>query len=277
MSQCPATASVNTKAYIELLKRALTRYPLNAEEQGLLRDVQELDTNLTAEVVRCLTSSTAPLEPCFDLAARAVGRDWPAQAETMIGLYRLENLQNCVTGVLEDGVPGDLIETGAWRGGACIFMRGMLRAFADTQRTVWVADSFQGLPHPDPVRYPADTGDPHWAFSELAVSLETVRANFLRYGLLDNQVRFLPGWFRDTLPSAPVSQLAILRVDGDMYESTIVALRSLYSKLSPGGYVIIDDYGALASCRQAVTDFRNEAGIKAELQPIDWTGVFWRV
>lgn len=268
---------VNPNAYVELLKRALTRYPLKEEEQGLLRDLEGMDQALVSNIRRCLASSLATEEPFCDLEARAVGRDWPVYAETMIGLRRLENLQNCIVRVLEEDVPGDLIETGVWRGGACIFMRGVLKAFGDTRRTVWVADSFQGLPRPDAARYPADTEDPHWIFSELAVSLDMVRANFNRYGLLDDKVQFLVGWFRDTLPSAPMSQLAILRVDGDMYESTILALRSLYPKVTPGGYVIIDDYGALASCRQAVTDFRNEFAIQAEFQPIDWTGVFWRV
>jgi|SRR5215471_3977205 len=268
---------VNQDAYIELLKRALTRYPLKEEEQGLLRDLEGMDQALISNIVQCLTPSPATAEPPCDLEARALGRDWPAHAETMIGLRRLENLQNCIVRVLEEDVPGDLIEAGVWRGGACIFMRGVLKAFGENQRTVWVADSFQGLPRPDAARYPADREDPHWIFSELAVPLEMVRENFNRYGLLDDQVRFLVGWFRDTLPSAPVSQLAILRVDGDMYESTILALRSLYPKVSPGGYVIIDDYGALASCRQAVIDFRNEFAIQAELLPIDWTGVFWRV
>lgn len=261
------------KAYIELLKKALTRYPLNDNERALLRDLDSMDPTLTSEIVRCL--ALAPGEPC-DLQARADGRDWPTQAETMIGLYRLDHLQDCMVRVLEGGIPGDFIETGVWRGGACIFMRGVLRAFGVTQRTVWVADSFQGLPHPDAAQYPADTNDSHWMFSELAVSLDTVRENFHRYGLLDDQVRFLAGWFRDTLPSAPVDRLAILRVDGDMYESTIIALRSLYPKVSPGGYVIIDDYGAIASCRQAVADYRREFAIQTDLQPIDWTGVFWQ-
>jgi len=92
---------------------------------------------------------------------------------------------------------------------------------------------------------------------------------------MDDHVRFCAGWFRDTLPVAPIRRLALLRVDCDMYESTLVTLRSLYPKLSPGGYVIIDDYGAIPACRQAVTDFRKEFSIDTELRPIDWTGVFW--
>jgi hypothetical protein len=109
----------------------------------------------------------------------------------------------------------------------------------------------------------------------LVVSLDEVQANFARYGLLDEQVRFLPGWFRDTLATAPIERLAVLRLDGDMYESTIVALRALYPRLSRGGFVIVDDY-ALDRCRQAVNDFRAEEGIEDRIVPIDGTGVYWR-
>ena len=66
--------------------------------------------------------------------------------------------------------------------------------------------------------------------------LETVKANFEKYGLLDAQVVFLKGWFKDTLPAAPIGKLAVMRLDGDMYESTMDALKSLYPELSPGGY-----------------------------------------
>src|SRR4029077_10071518 len=114
---------------------------------------------------------------------------------------------------------------------------------------VWVADSFTGLPPPDAARYPHDRGDRLHEFPQLAVTLERVRENFRRYGLLDDQVRLLPGWFRDTLPAAPIERLAVLRLDGDLYESTIRALESLYYRLSVGGYIIVDDYGNVAGCR----------------------------
>ncbi len=214
--------------------------------------------------------------PPVDLAARAEGRDWPLEAETMVGWRRLDHLQQCITDVLQRRVPGDLIETGVWRGGTAIFMRGVLKAYGDTTRVVWAADSFQGLPEPDPRRYPADAGDRHWTAPELAVPLEVVQANFDRYGLLDAQVRFLVGWFSDTLPTAPIERLAVLRLDGDMYGSTMDGLRYLYPKVSVGGYVIVDDYGAVPGCRAAVDDFRAEHGITEELEWIDWTGVFWR-
>ena len=93
--------------------------------------------------------------------------------------------------------------------------------------------------------------------------------------MLDNRVKFLEGWFRDTLPTAPVEKLAVLRLDGDLYESTILALDSLYPKLSPGGFVIIDDY-ILEFCRKAVEDYRAKHGITDEMIQIDRTAVFWK-
>ena len=207
---------------------------------------------------------------------RMKGLDWPADAETMIGLQRLDNLRYCITGVIREGVPGDLIETGVWRGGAAIFMRAVLKAYGDTERTVWAADSFRGLPKPEPTRYAADAGDIHWAWKQLAVPLEEVKRNFARYDLLDDQVRFLVGWFRDTLRTAPIERLAVLRLDGDMYESTIDALRYLYSKLSVGGYALVDDYGNVPACKAAVDDHRAEHGITEDIRRIDWTGVFWQ-
>jgi O-methyltransferase len=207
--------------------------------------------------------------------ARQEGRDWPIEAETMVGLKRLDNLQHCVTSVIRDGVPGDLIETGVWRGGSSIFMRAVLKAYGDCSRKVWLADSFRGLPQPDPARYPVDRGDTLWTYQELAISLEEVKANFSRYGLLDEQVEFLPGWFRDTLPAAPINRLAILRLDGDLYESTTDALSALYHKVSPGGFIIVDDYG-LPTCRAAIEDFRRARGITDLIHQIDWTGAFWQ-
>jgi O-methyltransferase len=110
----------------------------------------------------------------------------------------------------------------------------------------------------------------------LAIDLETVQNLFDRYSLLDGQVRFLKGWFKDTLPSAPIEKLALLRLDGDLYESTRDALNALYHKVVPGGFVIIDDYGCLAPCRRAVDEFREKNKIAEPLTPVDWTAVYWQ-
>jgi len=206
---------------------------------------------------------------------RTEGKDWPPEAETMIGLRRLDNLQYCIADVVQSGVAGDLIETGVWRGGASIFARAVLKAYGDTSRLVWLADSFQGLPKPDAEKYPSDAGSAFHEKDELAVPLEEVKRNFERYGLLDDQVRFLVGWFKDTLPGAPIERLSILRLDGDMYESTLQALDALYPKLSPGGYCIIDDHH-LPECRAAVADYRGRAGVTDEIRKIDWAAVYWQ-
>jgi O-methyltransferase len=211
----------------------------------------------------------------FSATERIDGRVWPGYAHTMIGLKRLDNLQYCIETVLRDGVEGDFIETGVWRGGACIFMRAVLAAHGVTDRRVFVADSFQGLPEPEPKKYPIDQGDRHHINTYLAVSQEQVEENFRKYGMLDNQVVFLKGWFKDTLPRADIGKLAILRLDGDMYGSTLDALENLYPKLSRGGFCIIDDY-ALASCRAAVDDFRMKHAIGSEMNEIDWTGRCWK-
>jgi len=239
--------------YIDLLKRCLTNVVYGGDASRLRGETRPYDAHL-----------------------RVHGRDWPGQAHTMIGLPRLDNLQFCVQDVLARGVPGDLIETGVWRGGAVILMRGVLKAFGVTDRTVWAADSFEGLPPPDPERYPRDAGLDFSRFQELAVSLPEVQENFRRYDLLDERVRFLKGWFKDTLPGAPIERLAVLRIDGDLYESTMDALTHLYPKLSPGGYCIVDDYYDIEPCRQAVTDYRERHGVRDEIVRIDWTGVFWR-
>jgi O-methyltransferase len=201
---------------------------------------------------------------------------WPVRAHTMIGPQRLDNVESCARDALRRGVPGDFIETGVWRGGAAILMRGILEAYGVRDRTVWLADSFAGLPPPDPDRYPEDAGDRLHTFEALAVPLADVRRAFDRYGLLDERVRFLEGWFRDTLPNAPIDRLALLRLDGDMYESTMIALESLYPRLSPGGYCIVDDYGAIPSCAKAVEEYRDRHAIREPLESVDWTAVYWR-
>src|SRR5205085_10579027 len=226
--------------YLDLMKRCLLNliYPQSEELLPLATDAGV--RGRSARTVLGRTSSHKVWPPLRDAQGnlltliaqdRMEGRIWPVVAHTMIGLKRLDNLEFCIEQVMTNGVPGDLIETGVWRGGATIFMRAVLKAYGITDRCVWVADSFNGLPPPNPEKYPADASDPHYTIKLLAVSLDEVKSNFAKYGLLDEQVRFLPGWFCDTLPSAPIEQLAVIRLDGDMYGSTMDALTALYPKL----------------------------------------------
>ncbi len=262
--------------YLDLLKNTLT-FALWPEPPALVRvnaPNRKLPKQLAVSVlVRAvelmglrLVREVTPTWP-----ERRDGVIWPRYAHTMVGLTRLNHLHGCLETIVRESIPGDVIETGVWRGGVCIFMRGFLAAHGITDRKVYVADSFCGYPPPE---YPQDVheaGDPY-----LVVPLSEVRENFRNFGLLDDQVVFLSGWFKDTLPLAPIDQLAILRLDGNMYGSTMDALAALYPKLALGGFCIVDDFDAVPECRQAVMDFRARYGIAAAIHKIDWACSFWR-
>lgn len=263
----------NTKQlYLDLLKKTLTA---SIYEESGWENVSRSRNPLRNVVLAALNRQAISLvkRRPLDPSARREGRDWPLFGYTMAGHLRLDNVQMCVDDVLTNGVPGDFIETGAWRGGTTIFMRALLKAYGESTRKVWVADSFEGLPKPK------DEED-GWDLSEvdyLKVSLEQVKDNFRRFDLLDDQVEFLKGWFCDTLPTARIDRLSILRLDGDMYSSTTESLENLYDKVSPGGYVIVDDYNSWPSCRKAVTDFLAKRSLHPDIKTIDFTGVYWRV
>jgi hypothetical protein len=269
--------------YLDLMKGALTASiysepgnfrirPIHLKRTAsLLKKIPYYVVNKALSPLRLQVGKTVD----FDPSLVEDGTRWPEIAHTMIGMKRLNNLQFCCEDVLKNNIPGDFIETGVWRGGSTIFMRAILKAFGVTDRTVWVADSFAGLPPPNQAKYPADAGDDHHVYDLLRVSLEQVRRNFAKYNLLDEQVKFLKGWFSETLPGAPVDQLAVLRLDGDMYESTMDALGSLFHKVARGGYIIVDDY-AIESCKKAIDDFRRERQITDKLITIDWSGVYWQ-
>ena len=243
--------------YLDLLKRLLTKTLFESEP-----DIDDDEFRFTMQRVEHYVNT---------------------DAVSMMPLGRFENIRNCIDRIVRDDVPGDLIETGVWRGGATIFMRAVLKAYGLTDRLVWAADSFEGLPAPDPVLFPleakAHSGPVmQKAYHNLAVGLDEVKRNFAAYGLLDDQVKFLKGWFKDTLPTAPVRTLSLMRLDGDFYESTKDALNNLYDRLSIGGYVIIDDYGedSWTYCRKAVDEFRAERHIEDVLVAVDSKCVYWR-
>ena len=267
--------------YLDLIKKCLTRFVC----EETLRPYQipawggPIKRGLKKKLMDVLRARGIELmeRAAFDREARTMGRDTPVEAETMIGLRRMDNVQECVTTVIREAVPGDLVEAGVWRGGACIFMRAILAAYGDTTRIVWCADTFEGLPAPNVTEYPADIVAEWHERKDLVVSLDTVKQNFARYGMLDSQVQFLKGLFKDTLPTAPIDRCAVIRLDGDMYESTMDSLKYLYPKLSPGGFVIVDDYGLPEdTSRRAVHDFRDLHGIREPIIDIDGYGAYWR-
>lgn len=198
-------------------------------------------------------------------------------ALTMAGADALDNVQYCVEAALALEVPGDLLEAGVWRGGLTILMRGLLAAHDVRDRKVWVADSFEGLPEVDPEVDPEDAlaHELLATVGGLSVSADDVRAAFASHDLLDDQVGFLEGWFSETLPG-PVESLAVLRLDGDYYGSTRDVLEALYPKLSPGGFLIIDDYGLPVGCRRAVDEYRAAHGIEAPMTMINERIACWQ-
>jgi len=205
---------------------------------------------------------------------REQGWDWPSKAPSMIGAKRMDNVRSECERVIKADVPGDFMETGVWRGGACIMMRAVLKAYQVADRRVIAADSFAGPPHPSE-GIAADAGFEFHTCKDFAVPLDEVKAAFARYGLLDQQVVFLEGLFKDTLPTTPVEKLALLRLDGDMYESTMDGLANLYHKLSSGGTLIVDDYFLFEAQRKAVDEFRATHHITDAIIQIDHFGAYW--
>ena len=271
------TAAHNDQAarelYIDLVKRCVLNVPyVDAEinpiqPHGRLRKVVlQLFRRAGIQLAHARRGS---------YASRLEGKDHSDVAHSMVSLARLNNVQSCIETVLRENIPGDFIETGVMRGGTVILMRAILKAHERTDRVVWAADSFEGLPAPDTDKYPDDAGA-SWHLRPMTESaLDDVKRNFARYDLLDSQVQFLKAWFRDTLGTAPVERLALLRLDGDLYESTMDALVALYPRLSPGGFVIVDDYN-LPACRKAIHVFREMQGSTEPIVPIDDAGVYWR-
>jgi hypothetical protein len=277
------TVPEEANLYLQLLKQCLSRSAFGERYKPLRRPnvsrsfnrrlwwsivhppLANLLSRLGFELVR---------QADFDPEACRVGRYYHSEAESMIGLTGLDNLEFCVTDCLRRGVPGDLLEAGVWRGGATVFMRAILKVWGDHHRKVWVADSFAGCPKP---RHASESKDRHWQNEFLAAPLDEVRAGFERYGLLDKQVEFLPGWFCETLSHAPIDRLAVLRIDADMYSSTLDVLNALYGKVSPGGYVVVDDYLTIAACRRAVDEFRASQGVVSPIQDVDGCRIFWKV
>jgi len=274
-------SSLLNEIYIELEARLLYIFYQTANGAPVSHDVVRDIRGQKPDLVRYIARAREEGNIAYQFTHTIDGlpkeynfRDVCEFSHTMIGRLRLDSLEECLDAVRVDRVPGDLIETGVWRGGACIFMRGYLEAYAMRGRRVWVADSFQGLPKPT---HPADEG---YDFSRdnapyFAISLDEVKENFRRYDLLDDHVLFLEGWFKDTLPGAPVQELALIRLDGDLYESTMDALTNLYHRLSPGGFVIVDDY-IVEPCAKAIHDFRASRRINDALVPIDSQSVYWR-
>lgn len=202
------------------------------------------------------------------------------KALTMIGTRRLNNLQMLIKTVIKDNITGDIIEAGCWRGGAMMFARTILNAYNQMNRSVFMCDSFSGIPQMEDSKYAQDK-----AAHTLGIlnynPVENVYAMLKKLNL-ENGTIVVKGYFNETLHKIHAKSFSIIRLDGDTYISTIQSISALYPKLSVGGYIIIDDYLGWISCKQAITDYRKQHNIDEEIIEVfhekgEWKiGVYWK-
>ena len=259
------------RRYLSLLKKALAA-TLYEESAWALIASRSVLKNLVRRILALFSLRLLLYRP-YDKRARENGADWPMFGFTMIGTKRLDNIEECIEKVLDDKIEGDFVECGVWRGGASILARAALDAYGGSDRIVWLADSFEGMPK----RQTSDLTDLALdGVSYLAVSLEDVKSNFSKFDLLDDRVKFIKGWFADSLPKSSIEKISVLRLDADYYSSTMDALNELYDKVSPGGYIIVDDYHVFTSCKAAITDFLASRAASPSLIEIDGSAVYWQ-
>lgn len=248
-----------TYMYLEMIKSFVSAVVFNEAENSVLPALRR-------------TPATTKL----DLSLRNKGNDWTYAGDTMIGSKRIDNILQLLTDVIRNDIKGDYIETGVWRGGASVFAKAALSALEpDSTRVSYVCDSFLGLP---PGERQLDRGDKGWDNSVyLKIPSNVVANNFIKYGLLDPNVVFAKGFFNETMPplSKHIQTLSIMRLDGDMYESTVDVLYHLYDKISVGGYVIIDDW-VRCPARRACEDFFKVHEINPEIVKIDNLSAYWK-
>jgi hypothetical protein len=187
---------------------------------------------------------------------------------TMSGEARLRGLYGALKDVTQRGIPGDVVECGTARGGSAALL-GLAIKESGIPRTLWVFDTFEGIPPPTAADPDHDMAVPYTG--SFRGELAQVSALFDRLGIRAN-ARFVKGRFEETVPATDVGTIAVLHLDGDWYSSVKVCLDYLYDRVSPGGVIQIDDYGHWQGARKAVDEFMAARGISADLRYLDYTG-----
>jgi O-methyltransferase len=233
----------NRDAYIDLIKRSITNYTYLGEDTSF-------------ENFRCVAH--------YQVQQGQWKIDPLARPVTLLTKSQLDLVETAVLAVEKRGVPGDFIEAGIWRGGVVILMRALINAHKMTDRKVFAADSFAGIPkNARALNDPVDSWSDRWI-----ASLEEVQRNVARFGLLDEKIAFVPGFFSDSLKGLAGETFAVMRLDSDSYDSVEESLVYLYPLLSKGGVIIIDDWH-LVGCKAAVLNYRSRHGITEELKTHD--------
>ena len=196
---------------------------------------------------------------------------------TMVTNGNLLNLYRLVAQANQAQLAGALVECGVWNGGSAAMMRlaDVDQSQADGLRTMWLFDSFQGLPRPGERDGQSERNGYFVGMNRGCI--DNVQAAFRRLHVPFAQVKVIPGWFNDTLASVPVESIALLHVDADWYDSVKIVLDVFYDKVTPGGYIVLDDYGYWQGCNRAVAEFLSERGLgKIELVRTDRVGAYFR-
>jgi len=296
-----AVAASNSLLFVgppqDIIQRLVTRYDwLDTITQNVPRQTtnssQQRARLAYLEMIKSMVSGTVYLEAevsikpilgvplatsqgTLNWQSRQKGGDWTYLGDTMTGWKRIDNVHALLQDVMEHNIPGDYIETGVWRGGSSMFARAVMLAYGQPHRKSYVCDSFSGLP---PQGRPLHKGDKGWDNTPyLEVHQDIVVDGFDKYSLLDENVIFVKGFFNDTMPHVRplVESVSVMRLDGDMYESTVDVLYHLYDKLSVGGYVIMDDWFGFPS-KQACEDFFAVHKISPQIVRIDDLSAYWQ-
>lgn len=204
--------------------------------------------------------------------ARLISRIKPHY--TMVRNFNLINLYRMVRYINRNNIPGAIVECGVWNGGSAAMMAAASRD-SGVQREMWLFDSFEGLPRPSE----RDSAIERAFYFEdwNKGSIEKVKHVFNTLNLSLDQVNFVKGWFDQTIPGAPVREIALLHIDADWYDSVRMVLQSLYDRVAPGGYIVLDDYGYWQGCNQAVHDFFTERGIpRSALRRVSDMGAYFQ-
>jgi Macrocin-O-methyltransferase (TylF) len=195
---------------------------------------------------------------------------------TLVGPERIHNLFVLAQRIEAERIPGDVLECGVCNGGTA----ALLARFATRSRlnrTVWLLDSFQGMPPTTEKDGPAPDGRPAEAHIGKEVGdLSRVKTLLYRVGAKSERICILPGWFQDTFPSVSASQIALLNIDADWYESVKLCLETFYDRVSPGGFISLDDYGHWPGCRRAVDEFFEARRLTYTLNKVDYTAHWFR-
>ncbi len=201
---------------------------------------------------------------------------------TLGGWKALDNAYNIVARIEKDNIPGVIIECGVAQGGTAAMMTLSSRLLGNKNRNFWFFDSYEGLPEPTFEDYEGSKAGDYVGVLVKGSCLGTIeQVNELMFEKLNlpiDKIKLIKGWFQDTVPSHKdkVGKIAILRLDGDWYESTKIPLNNFYSYISPGGCIIIDDYATCFGSKKAVDEFIEENSIDTYLRP-DYRGGAWFV